>query len=130
MSSPDKQILVVEDDETLRAMIVMVLEDEGYQVKAAENGLVAQDIISAGAPSLLITDLYMPKMNGVELIKWCKVTHPEVKMILISGGGKDVDAEHGGSRVVFNGEGLEVDMFLKKPCDMLEMFAIIEKLTG
>ena len=64
-----KLILVAEDDETVRSWLLRVLEREGYSVLAASNGAEAATIASNSCPDLLITDLWMPKMNGVELLE-------------------------------------------------------------
>lgn len=64
-----KLILVAEDDETVRSWLLRVLEREGYAVLAASNGAEAATIASNSCPDLLITDLWMPKMNGVELLE-------------------------------------------------------------
>jgi DNA-binding NtrC family response regulator len=65
----EKLILVAEDDETVRGWLMRVLEHEGYSVLAASNGVEAATIASDSRPDLLITDLWMPKMNGVELLE-------------------------------------------------------------
>ena len=125
-----KKILVVEDDDFLREMLLMVFEEEGYLVDAVANGKDAWDMLNKKKYSLLITDMYMPQMNGIELIEKSQVTFPHIKTIIISGGGRDVEAEHGKGHVKLWDKEIEVDVFLKKPYDLDEMFAVVEGLLA
>jgi CheY-like chemotaxis protein len=61
-------VLVVEDDPDIRQAMQELLQDEGYDCIFAENGLEALETLSVRTPSLLLVDLLMPVMNGVELI--------------------------------------------------------------
>jgi CheY-like chemotaxis protein len=61
-------VLVVEDDLDIRQAIAELLADEGYECILAENGLAALEALDHRTPSLVLTDLVMPVMNGVELI--------------------------------------------------------------
>lgn len=128
MKNSDKRILVAEDETSLREMLVLVLEDEDYQVDATANGNEAWELMNKNPYDLLATDLYMPAMNGVELILACQKSFPETKIILFSGGGKEIEAEHGKQLVKFLGQEIQVDVFLQKPCDLEDMLSAIEKL--
>jgi len=61
-------VLLVEDDRDIRQMMAELLEDEGYECIVAEDGRAALDVLSRQTPSLLLIDLLMPIMNGIELI--------------------------------------------------------------
>jgi len=61
-------VLVVEDDLDIRQAIAELLADEGYECILAEHGLAALEALDLRTPSLVLTDLVMPVMNGVELI--------------------------------------------------------------
>jgi len=61
-------VLVVEDDADIRNAMAELLEDEGYDCIVAEHGVDALEALGRQTPSLVITDLLMPVMNGVELI--------------------------------------------------------------
>ncbi len=67
-----KHILVVEDDQVLRRMIVVALEVSGYQVRSAADGVEAQQLWREQAPDLVITDLQMPVMDGISLVRWIR----------------------------------------------------------
>lgn len=128
MGTSPKKILVVEDDESLRIMLVTVFEDEGYDVGVAENGNEAWGLINTNHYDLLVTDLYMPQMNGMDLVGHCRPSFPELNIIMLSGGGRDLEANHGGSLVELNGKQIEVDIFMKKPCNLGELLANVKNI--
>jgi putative nucleotidyltransferase with HDIG domain len=68
----NKSILIVEDDTDLRAILASSLETLGCQVSEANNGLEAKEILKERNIDLLISDIQMPKMNGVELVTWVR----------------------------------------------------------
>ena len=125
-----EKILIVEDDDLLREMQVTVFEEENYQIDAVANGKEAWDLLNKNQYGLLLTDLFMPQMNGIELAEKCKESFPTIKVIIISGGGRDVKAEHGKGLVKLLDKEVEVDVFLKKPCDIDEMLSAVEGLLG
>jgi CheY-like chemotaxis protein len=62
-------ILIVDDNADARTMLTILLEDQGYMVICAENGRAALDLLNAQRPDLIITDLQMPELDGIELVK-------------------------------------------------------------
>lgn len=71
------KILCVEDEELLRKDIAEELEDADYDVMQAGNGKEALDVILAKKPDLVISDIMMPEMDGIELVKELRENHPE-----------------------------------------------------
>lgn len=65
----NKRILIADDSGSIRQMLSFVLTDAGFEVKAAEDGQEALAMAPDFAPHLVITDLNMPNLNGIELIK-------------------------------------------------------------
>jgi CheY-like chemotaxis protein len=82
-----KQILVIDDDPLINDLIRRLLERSGYRVASAFNGREALNIYSNGVFDLVITDIIMPEMEGLETIKELRHTDPSVKIIAVSGGG-------------------------------------------
>src|SRR5579862_5016630 len=80
-------ILVVDDESEVCEAIRRVLERAGFVVAAAKNGAEGLQLTEQGLPDIVITDLIMPKVNGLELIKVLKMRFPRVRVIAISGGG-------------------------------------------
>lgn len=81
------RILVVDDDIESRAAMLKVLESVGYATLEADNGQQALDIILQDSVDVLITDLRLPVMDGVELLKRAKAADQEIEVILITGHG-------------------------------------------
>jgi two-component system chemotaxis response regulator CheY len=68
-SKSGKKILIVDDSETLRAILIFVLEDAGYQVIVGTDGKDAQKHLNQQPIDLIITDLHMPNLDGIGFIK-------------------------------------------------------------
>lgn len=82
------KILIVDDDKKFLNVIVEVLEFEGVEVRAAENGLSAKRMLEQEAFSAVVTDLKMPGMDGLELLKWIQEEGPAIPVIMMSGYGE------------------------------------------
>ena len=79
------QILVVDDDPAVRTSLGALLMSAGYDVDTAIDGVTAVAHLSNTVPDLLVTDLDMPLMSGVELISHVRWRHPSVPVIAMSG---------------------------------------------
>jgi YesN/AraC family two-component response regulator len=85
-----EKILLVDDEEGIRKVLGISLSDIGYTVFTAENGKEAFKIFEEVDPSIVLTDIKMPGMDGIELLKKIKDTSPNTEVIMISGHG-DMD---------------------------------------
>lgn len=81
------RILVVDDEELVRYSIRMFLENEGHEVEEAADGIEGVAKLESGSFDLLITDIVMPRKEGLETILEVRQQHPELKVLAISGGG-------------------------------------------
>ena len=79
-----KKILVVDDEQHVRQLIGKVLEKEGYEVLTACNGEEGLEIFQKNNIDLIISDIKMPKMNGIEFLHKVKEQEPGVGFILIT----------------------------------------------
>lgn len=87
-------ILVVDDSPTQLRQMQMVLENDGLEVRTASDGAEAMQIIQADQPILVVTDLQMPEMNGLELVASIKSLLPSIPVILTtSQGSEEIAAE-------------------------------------
>lgn len=77
------KILVVDDDKTTRKLLGLYLKGKGYEVVSAENGLDAMEKLGAGDVNLIVTDMNMPYMDGIELTKTLKADDSASKNIPI-----------------------------------------------
>lgn len=81
-----KTILIVEDEQALNNAYKMILEAEGYNVLSAFNGSEALEITKETEPDLILLDLRMPEVNGIDFLKEYdpKHKHPKVRIIIFS----------------------------------------------
>lgn len=87
------QILVVDDDGAVRRVLRKHLETEGHQVREAPNGNAALELMRSEIPDLVITDAYMPGMDGIELAIRVRQQGINANIVTISGGGFKGGAE-------------------------------------
>ncbi len=88
MSDPS-HILVVDDSPTQLRQMQMVLEKDGFSVRTAVDGNDAMKAIMAEAPALVVTDMQMPEMNGLELVAAVKSSMPSIPVILTTSQGSE-----------------------------------------
>jgi len=86
------KILVIEDEAAIRRVLIKILseENESYQVEEAEDGLVGIEKVKNDDYDLILCDIKMPKMDGVEVLEAVKKIKPEIPIVMISGHG-DLD---------------------------------------
>jgi DNA-binding NtrC family response regulator len=80
-------ILIVDDEEIIRESLTFILAKEGYRVREAPNGRVALDIIREEGIDLVLTDLEMPEMKGIELLEHTTKVSPETLVVIITAYG-------------------------------------------
>ncbi|MCD4719290.1 MAG: hybrid sensor histidine kinase/response regulator [Desulfobacula sp.] len=80
-------ILIVDDEEDIRDVLEIALIDSGYTVFLAENGEIALDIFKSKRPDIVITDIKMPIMDGIELLRRIKRENPLTEVLMITGHG-------------------------------------------
>ena len=125
-----QSILVVEDSATMRSLISQALEDLGRPVKIdeAENGFEALRLLPRGAYALIVTDINMPDINGLELVSFVKrnEAYQSIPLIIVSTEGSERDRDRG--------LGLGADAYLIKPFepDALRRIAsdLLERANG
>jgi len=110
-------ILYVEDNLSLREKASKLLKKFFLKVDLAENGEVGLDLFKKQHHAIVITDIKMPKMDGLTLLKHIKKINPETKTIIMSA----FDDKH----LLFKGIELGIFRFLKKPVDIVELSTIL-----
>lgn len=80
-------ILIVDDEEAIRTSLRSILEDEGYEVAVAATGAEALKIYGTDPPDLMILDIWMPEMDGLETLRRVKEFVPATQVMMISGHG-------------------------------------------
>src|SRR5215217_313368 len=77
-------LLIVDDELGMRQFLTHLFQREGHVVRVAENGHVALEHLQQGAPDLIISDIRMPDMDGVELLRAARELHPDVEVIMMT----------------------------------------------
>jgi CheY-like chemotaxis protein len=117
-------ILVADDDLTVRRMLQRVLEDAGYDVALAADGVEACHLATSGHISAAIVDVLMPERDGLEVIGWLRRSRPETRIIAISGGGR-----LGADGYLDIARRLGADRVLRKPMRAAALLAALSELT-
>jgi len=88
-------ILLIDDEESVRTVFKSMLERAGYEVLSADNGKHGLRLLEHQAVDLMLVDIFMPEMDGLELIPVVRKRYPRIKIISISGDSwKDEPAHH------------------------------------
>lgn len=80
-------ILIVDDEPTIQQSLRGILSDEGFEMSIASNGYEALQIIQAESPDLVLLDIWMPGIDGIETLKEIKRENPNIQVIIITGHG-------------------------------------------
>src|SRR5947209_15659607 len=97
MSNTHKnRILIVDDDQSIRATVAMLLAGKGYEISTVENGFDALLQMKSKVPELIISDLNMPQMSGFEFLSVIRRRFPQVLVVAMSGAYAAGDAVPGG----------------------------------
>jgi CheY-like chemotaxis protein len=118
-------ILVVDDDHGFRRAVSKMLRRMGHQVDEAANGLAAIEVIEARAVDLILTDINMPEMDGIEVIRAIRETRPGIRVIAISGGGMLPS-----DLLLSNADMLGADATIAKPFEADELVASVAALLA
>lgn len=81
------RILVVDDEESIREFLEIMLKKEGYEITLAEDGQKAKDLLAKKSFDMIISDLQMPHVTGIELLKHVKESYPDTVFMLITAFG-------------------------------------------
>lgn len=88
------QVLLIDDDSEVRKVLSKMLQRAGHQVIEASNGLEGIARLQTGSVDLVLTDIMMPAMNGIEFIKMARQLCPSLKVIAMSGGGRTSNTDY------------------------------------
>ena len=103
-------VLIVDDEQSIRSSLKGILGDEGYEVSQAGDASQALEVLDSEAPELVLLDIWMPGMDGLELLEVLGRRHPGLPVIMISG--------HGTVETAVKATRLGAFDFIEKPLDM------------
>lgn len=112
-------LLIVDDEQSYRQLLTLVFEGDGHVIRTAMNGREALEMLQAEPAEVIITDVKMPDMNGIELLRAAREFLPDVGVILMTAFAT-VDT----AREAFK---LGADDFIQKPFDVDELKIIVKK---
>ncbi|WP_019405844.1 two-component system response regulator RssB [Stutzerimonas stutzeri] len=92
MHKPSATLLIIDDDDVVRASLAAYLDDSGFRVLQAANGPQGMELFESKQPDLVICDLRMPQMDGLELIRQISERQIDLPVIVVSGAGVMSDA--------------------------------------
>ena len=115
---PLRRIILAEDDESMRGFLVRALERAGYQVSPFANGLEAYEQLRREAFTLLLTDIVMPQMDGIELARRAAEIDPDLKIMFITGF----------AAVTLNSEAPKDARVLSKPFHLKDLVREVDRL--
>ncbi len=111
-------ILIVDDEEGIRQVLSDCLRDEGYRVVLAEDGFQALRLLSEEPVELVILDVWLPNMGGIEVLQRIKAEYPEVEVVVISG--------HGNINLAVQAVKLGAFDFLEKPLSLEKTITVVQ----
>lgn len=114
-----EKILLVDDEEGIRKVLGISLMDSGYDVLFAENGEEALRIFKAEQPEIVLTDIKMPGMDGIEVLRKIKHENPDTEVIVITG--------HGDMHLAIKSLKYEAADFITKPVDDTHLENALQK---
>ena len=114
--------LVVDDSATIRAFVKAALEHEGFEVSEAKSGVAALKILPKERFNLIVTDVNMPDINGLELVKYVRKeeAHRQTPLIIISTDGRERDRDRGMQ--------LGATSYLVKPFKPADLIGLVKRV--
>jgi DNA-binding response OmpR family regulator len=112
------KVLVIDDEQSIRILIAAILEDEGYVVIQAADGYQGLDLLEQERPDLVILDVMMPGIDGVETLRRMREmdSHADVPVVMVSAGAAQSPAD--------------VDAFIRKPFNLADFLNTLECVLG
>lgn len=112
-------ILIVDDEQSYRQLLTLVFEEQGHKIRTAMNGRQALEALTSGPADVIISDVKMPDMDGIELLRSVRESQPDLGVVLMTAFAS-VDT----AREAFK---LGADDFIQKPFDVEELKLIVAK---
>lgn len=116
-----RQVLVIDDEESIRKSLTGVLEDEGYRVCAASGGREGLELIRSQHPDVVLLDIWMPEMDGLEVLRLIKTEFSYQMVIIMSG--------HGNIETAVKATKLGAYDFIEKPISLEKLLLLIQNAS-
>ena len=123
------KVLVIDDDDLVRDTLQAILENGGFEVELANGGLELERRLETFVPDVLITDIFMPRMDGIEVIREVRKKFPDIKIIAMSGTGH-VENSEGKPMMLEMAKGIGATASIQNPFRPQEITDIVTELAG
>jgi len=119
------KLLIVDDNKNFLAMLNKFLINEGYDVVCSNDGKAAQKSFAEFLPDIVVTDIVMPGIDGIELLVGLRKIKPDIKVIVMSGG----NSGHADTYLQM-AENLGANVILNKPFKLLDLLKQVKTLEA
>src|SRR5262249_52395285 len=117
-----RTVLIVDDEASIRQSLTGALKDEGYKVSVAESGAKALEALRSERPDVVMLDIWMPEMDGLETLKQIKAEWPEQIVLMMSGHGTIDTAVRATKLGAFD--------FIEKPLSLERLLVMLQNVSG
>lgn len=114
-----ERVLIVDDEKNIVGSLQEILADEGYEIATADDGLDALEIVQNDPPDLILLDIWIPGMDGIEVLRTLKTYYPEIEVLVMSG--------HGTIDTAVNATKLGAFDFIEKPFSLNQIVQSVSK---
>jgi UDP-3-O-acyl N-acetylglucosamine deacetylase len=114
-----ERVLIVDDEKNIVSSLQEILNDEGYEIVTAEDGLDALEMVQSEPPDLVLLDIWIPGMDGIEVLQAIKTYHPEIEVLVMSG--------HGTIDTAVKATKLGAYDFIEKPFSLNQLVLSVER---
>jgi DNA-binding NtrC family response regulator len=118
----EKRVLIVDDDRDIVKIVQTMLEDRGWGISAAYSGTEALDKVASQKPDVILLDIMMPEMNGIEVLKRIRKLDANARIIMITAFG-DVES-------YLDSMELGAFEYINKPFETEELLELIERVVA
>jgi len=119
------RVLLVEDDDGVRETVALVLKGAGCQVLPVRNGRDALLALAKWKAEVAVIDIFMPVMDGLELMRVLRLRHPELRILAVSGGDRSGRIDYLGTA-----KRLGADECLMKPFSATKLIEAVDRLAN
>ncbi len=118
----DEKILVVDDEDSIRTSLQGILEDEGFRVIHANDGITALEVLRRDLPDVVLLDIWMPRVDGIETLRQIKELYPSLAVIMMSG--------HGTIETAVKSTKMGAYDFIEKPLSLEKLLVCVRNALG
>jgi DNA-binding response OmpR family regulator len=119
-------ILIIDDEEDIHFVLKTFFTHEGHQVDTAGNGKTGLRMVELNRYDLVITDVIMPEMDGLEVITAIKRKYPDTRIIAMTGGTANIDRE----LLLSTANLMRADKVVAKPLDLIALKAAVNEVLA